>query len=178
MFERFTAAARAAVRTAAGAARGAGTHEIDLDHLLAALLPVVPATGLSRDAADAVLDDVAEARRRAGLSQVDARALAELGIDLDAVVAAAERELGRGVLTARARRSGGRLRLAPAAREALAAALRQARALGDRELRAEHLLLGVLAQRADRVPADVLAARGVTTATLIAALQSARRGAA
>ena len=104
----------------------------------------------------------AAARRRAGLSDVDARALAELGIDLDGVVAAAERELGHGALTARPRRSGGRLRLAPAAREALAAALRQARALGDRELRAEHLLLGVLAQRADRVPADVLAARGVT----------------
>jgi len=80
-----------------------------------------------------------------------------MGIDLDGVVAAAERELGHGALTAGPRRSGGRRRLAPAAREALACALRQARALGDRELRAEHLLLGVLAQRADRVPADVLA---------------------
>jgi len=178
MFERFTAAARTAVTTAAGAARAAGTHEIDLDHLLAALLPVVPATGLSPDAAGAVLADLAAARRRAGLSDVDARALAELGIDLDGIVAAAERELGRGALTARPRRSGGRLRLAPAAREALAAALGQARALGDRELRAEHLLLGMLAQRADRVPADVLAARGVTMATMIAALQDARRGAA
>jgi ATP-dependent Clp protease ATP-binding subunit ClpA len=178
MFERFTAAARNAVETAVGTARAAGTHEIDLDHLLAALLPAVPATGLSPDAAGAVLSDLAEARRRAGLSEVDARALAELGIDLDAVVAAAERELGHGVLTAGACRGGGRLRLAPPAREALAAALRQARALGDRELRAEHLLLGVLAQRADRVPADVLAAHGVTMATLIAALESARRGAA
>ena len=178
MFERFTAAARAAVRTAADAAKTAGTHEIGIDHLVAALLPVVPATGLSADDATAVLADLAEARRRAGLSDVDARALAELGIDLDGVVAAAERELGDGALTARPRRSGGRLRLAPAACEALAAALRQARALGDRELRAEHLLLGVLAQRADRVPADVLAAHGVTLATLIAALESARRGAA
>ena len=78
----------------------------------------------------------------------------------------------------RARRSGGRLRLAHAAREALAAALRQARALGERELRAEHLLLGVLAQRVDRVPADILAARGVTMATLIGALERARRGVA
>ena len=178
MFERFTSAARAAVTTAAGAAGADGTHEIGVDHLLAALLPMVPATGLSPDAAGAVLTDLAEARRRAGLSDVDARALAELGIDLDAVVAAAERELGRGVLTAGARRSGGRRRLAPAAREALVAALRQARALGDRELRAEHLLLGVLAQRVDRVPADVLAARGITTATLIGALQQARRGVA
>jgi hypothetical protein len=178
MFERFTAAARAAVTTAAGAARAAGTHEIDLDHLLAALLPAVPATGLSQDAARAVLDEVAEARRRAGLSEVDARALAGLGIDLEAVVAAAERELGQGVLTARARRSGGRLRLSTAAREALAAALRQARALGDRELRAEHLLLGVLAQRSDRVPADALAARGVTMATLIGAIERAARSGA
>jgi ATP-dependent Clp protease ATP-binding subunit ClpA len=170
MFERFTAAARAAVTTAARNARAAGTHEIDLDHLLAALLPAVPETGLSPDAVGAVLHDLAEARRRAGLSEVDARALAELGIDLDAVVAAAERELGEGVLAAEARRSGGRLRLAQGARKALGAALKQARARGDRELRAEHLLLGVLAQRADRVPADVLAARGVTTATLMEAL--------
>jgi hypothetical protein len=178
MFERFTAAARAAVQTAAGAARAAGTHEIDVDRLLAALLPLVPAAGLSPDAAGAVLADLAAARRRAGLSDVDARALAELGIDLDGVVATAERELGHGALTARPRRSGGRLRLTPPAREAFPAALRQARALGDRELRAEHLLLGVLAQRADRVPADVLATHGVTIATLIAALESARRGAA
>ena len=178
MFERFTAPARTAVTIAAGNARAAGTHEIDLDHLLAALLPAVPHTGLSPDAVNAVLHDLAEARRRAGLSEVDARALAELGIDLDAIVAAAERELGKGVLTARARRSGGRLRLAPSARQALGAALRQARALGDRELRAEHLLLGVLAQRADRVPADVLAARGVTMATLIEALDRGRRGVA
>ena len=76
MFERFTAAARTAVRTAAGAARAAGTHEIGVDHLLAALLPVVPAAGLSPDAAGGVLADLAEARRRAGLSEVDARALA------------------------------------------------------------------------------------------------------
>src|SRR3954447_2517351 len=178
MFERFTAAARAAVQTAASAARAAGTHEIDVDHLLAALLPLVPAAGLPPDAAGAVLDDLAGARRRAALSAIAPRALAELGIDLEGVVAAAARELGHGALTARPRRSGGRLRLAPPAREALAAALRQARALGDRELRAEHLLLGVLAQRADRVPADVLAAHGVTIATLITALQNARRGAA
>src|SRR4051794_32823964 len=107
MFERLTAAARAAVQTAAGAARAAGTHEIDVDHLLAALLPLVPAAGLPPDAAGAVLDDLAGARRRAGLSDIDARALAELGIALDGVVAAAERELGKGALTARPRRSGG-----------------------------------------------------------------------
>jgi ATP-dependent Clp protease ATP-binding subunit ClpA len=172
MFERFTAAARTAVTTAADAARAGGTHEISVDHLLAALLPAVPVVDVS---ADDVLAEIAEARRRAGLSDVDARALAELGIDVEAVVAAAERELGPGALTADARRSGGRLRLAPSAREALVCALRQARALGNRKLRTEHLLLGVLAQRVDRVPADVLATRGVTMATVIAALT---RGAA
>ena len=161
MFERFTTAARTAVTTAADAARAGGTHEISVDHLLAALLPP--------DVAREVLADLAAARRRGGLSDVDARALAELGIDVDAVVAAAERELGDGVLAATAR-SGGRLRLAPAARAALTAALRQARALGERELRTEHLLLGVLAQRVDRVPADVLASRGVTMATVITGL--------
>jgi ATP-dependent Clp protease ATP-binding subunit ClpA len=167
MFERFTAAAREAVTSAAGAARAAGTHEISVDHLLAALLPA--------DLAAGVLADLAAARRRAGLSDVDARALAELGIDLDAVVDAAERELGEGALTTGAARSGGRLRFSPSARASVAAAVRQARVLGSRELRAEHLLLGVLAQRVDRLPADVLAARGVTMATVIADLQ---RGAA
>ena len=175
MFERFTTAARAAVTAAADAARASGSHEISVDHLLATVLPVVPAAGLSPDAVSEVLADLATARRRAGLSDVDARALAEFGIDVDAVVEAAERDLGPGVLTAGSSRSGGRLRLAPAARATLVAALRQARALGDRELRAEHLLLGVLAQRVDRVPGDVLAARGVSMATVIDALQ---RGAA
>lgn len=176
MFERFTAAARAAVTTAATAARADGTHEISVDHLLGALLPVVP--GLAPDAAGDVVAELAAARRRAGLSDVDTRALAEFGIDVDAVVTAAERELGPGVLTARASRSGGRLRMAPPARAALVAALRQARALGDRELGAEHLLLGVLAQRLDRVPADVLAGRDVTMATVITALERGRSGAA
>jgi ATP-dependent Clp protease ATP-binding subunit ClpA len=167
MFERFTTAARTAVITAAETARAAGTHEISVDHLLAALLPP--------DVAREVLADLAAARRRGGLSDVDARALAELGIDVDAVVAAAERELGEGVLTAGPSRSGGRLRLAPSVRATLVAALRQARALGNRELRTEHLLLGVLSQRVDRVPADVLASRGVTMASVIADLE---RGAA
>jgi hypothetical protein len=36
----------------------------------------------------------------------------------------------------------------------------------------------VLAQRVDRVPADVLAAHGVTMATLIAALERPAHGAA
>ncbi len=62
------------------------------------------------------------------------------------------------------------MRVAPAVRATLVAALRQARALGDRELRGEHLLLGALAQPVDRVPADLLAAPGVTMATEKAAL--------
>ena len=168
MFERFTSSARDAVRSAAGAARAAGTHEIGLDQLVGALLPDP----------GPVEADLAAARRRAGLSDVDTRALAELGIDVDAVVDAAERELGPGVLTAGPARSGGRLRLSPAARAALVCALKTSRACGDRELRPEHLLLGVLTQRVDRVPADVLAGHGVTTATVLATLEQRRRGAA
>jgi hypothetical protein len=68
------------------------------------------------------------------------------------------------------RRGGRRSRLKMSAGSALAsqAGLRQAAARGDRELREEHLLLGLIARPSPVT--DALGLRGVTTATVLAAL--------
>jgi ATP-dependent Clp protease ATP-binding subunit ClpA len=177
MFERFAASARAAVEAAYARARAEGAAELREEHLLAGLFDA-PAAGplLSRLGAPAgeVLQAVAEARRRAGLSAVDGAALAGLGIDLEAVVTRVEAQLGPDALREGRRGRAGRLRLPVAAgtKLALQAALRSAGARGDRELRDEHLLLGLVAHRGP--VADALGARGVTTATVLTALDADR----
>jgi ATP-dependent Clp protease ATP-binding subunit ClpA len=181
MFEHFAAAARAAVVDAHARARDERAARITEDHLLAALLAgpragrLLTAVGLDPEQVPGILADVAAARRRGGLGDADARALADLGIDLDQVVAAVERNLGADALAAAgpsAGRGRRRLTVSPGLREVLGTAVRRARALGDRELRAEHLLLAVVGRR--DAAAEALAARGVTTATLLAALDRAR----
>ena len=62
------------------------------------------------------------------------------------------------------------------AAQVLASALKRARALGDRELPAEYLLLAFVGRRDPG--AEALAARGVTPVTVLDALERARRGAA
>ena len=56
-----------------------------------------------------VVEEIRDARRRGGLSAVDAEALTGLGIDLDAVVSRMETQLGSGVLddSQRRERRGG-----------------------------------------------------------------------
>jgi ATP-dependent Clp protease ATP-binding subunit ClpA len=181
MFERFARAARAAVVDAHARARAEQAPGITEDHLLAALFTgpqcaqLLPAVGLTEDDAAQVLADVAAARRRGGLTAADAEALAGLGIDLDEVLSAVERQLGAGALAPAAVRRG-RLRASRGFQEVLGSAVHRARSLGDRELRAEHLLLA-LAGRQDPV-GEALAARGVTVPRVLDALDRARRGAA
>jgi ATP-dependent Clp protease ATP-binding subunit ClpA len=183
MFERFARAAREAVVDAHARAQAEHAPGITDDHVLAALLTgpqaaqLLPAVGLTPDDAVQILADVAAARRRGGLTAADAEALAGLGIDLDEVLAAVERQLGAGALAPAARRRGrSRLRASRGFQQVLGSAVRRARASGDRELRPEHLLLALVGRR-DPI-AEALAARGVTAATVLEALDRARRGAA
>lgn len=105
MFERFTAEARAVVSGAAEQADRTGSDTIGEPELLLALLDRTdsPAAGALAalgvpDRRASVTDALAAVRRRGGVSAADAAALADLGIDVDAIVASVEREHGVGAL--------------------------------------------------------------------------------
>lgn len=180
MFTRFTPAARAVVLDAVEHARDDG-WEVREEHLVAAvlrtpgvrsLLAQVGVLGVT-ETDPPVLEEIRAARRRGGLSAADAQALAGLGIDVDSIVRRVESALGTGVLDdsqRRGRRGRSRVVFSAGSKLALQAGLHQALDRGDRDLREEHLVLGLLAGRG--VVADVFGARGVTTATLLAALDA------
>jgi ATP-dependent Clp protease ATP-binding subunit ClpA len=124
MFERFTDRARRAVVLAQEEARLLGHDRLGTEHLL---------LGLVHEG-----------------EGVAARALAVLGISLQAARAQVEEIIGQG----RAAPTG-RLPFTPPAKQTLELSLREARALGHNYIGTEHLLLGLL--REDRgVAAQVL----------------------
>jgi ATP-dependent Clp protease ATP-binding subunit ClpA len=174
---KFGSSARDVIADALVRARAEGTSRIGEEHLLAALL-ANPDTGplLGRlggpEEAEAVRAEVREARRRGGLTAGEEQALAGLGIDLDEVVARAEAQLGKGALDSTsvpARRSR-RASISPEGTAMLNAAQRQKTARGDRQTTARHLLLGLLAQPG--LPADALAARGITLTSVLQAMDA------
>ncbi|MFK0289359.1 Clp protease N-terminal domain-containing protein [Streptomyces sp. NPDC090442] len=169
MFERLTAGARAVVRDAGAHAERTGSDTIGEPELLLAVLdrrgtPAAAALdGLGAPRA-ALADDLAADRRRAGLSAVDAAALAGLGIDVEEVIARVEEAHGAGALAVGGRRGGRGRRIrrafAPEGKAVLERALRIALGRGDRHIGDEHLLLALTARSG---PAGaVLAGRGVT----------------
>lgn len=174
MFERFTKDARAVVTGAVEYCVRAGEERVDEAHLLLALLDregsraafALASLGVS-GRRDAVERDLAEARRRGGLSRADADALAGLGIDLTEIVSRVEEAHGEGALaagrTGGARRPGRRT-FTRDAKNVLAASLRTAVAHGDRHIGDEHLLLALTVRPG--VPAEVLADHGVTHAAV------------
>lgn len=177
MFERFTKDARAVVAGAVEHATQARAAETGADHLLLALLDastgrassVLAALG-ARDRREGIVGALEEARRRGGLSQAEAEALAGLGIDLAAIVSRVEDVHGVGAMAAgaggRGHREKGRLTghqpLADDAKDILRRSLRIAVARRDRHIGAEHLLLALLARPG--IPTEVLADHGVTYA--------------
>jgi hypothetical protein len=178
----FDSSAEAVIADALVRARAEGTGRIGEEHLFAALAvnpgsrPLLAALGGPGQAeavqAEAVQAEVREARRRGGLTAGEEQALAGLGIDLGEVVARAEAQLGAGALdgtTVRARRSR-RASMTPEAVAVLSAAQRQKAALGDRQTTARYLLLGLLARPG--LFADALAARGVTLASVLQAMDA------
>jgi ATP-dependent Clp protease ATP-binding subunit ClpA len=112
-----------------------------------------------------------EARRRAGLSQAEAEALAGLGIDVSEIVARVEEVHGVGAMSGERKDRGwrsGRRTFGRGAKEILEKALRVAVARRDRHVGDEHFLLALTARPG--VPAEVLADHGVTYEAVVRVL--------
>ncbi|WP_406640303.1 Clp protease N-terminal domain-containing protein [Amycolatopsis sp. WGS_07] len=165
MFEKFTRDARMAVVEAQAAARDAGAHEISAQAVFAGLARIedgeavrlLQTLGVSRDE---VFAELARVRRRGGISDADAEALTEFGIDVDQIVERIEQAHGPGALAEAGRRTRrNHLPFTEDAKNALQMSLREAQDLGDKHLGQEHLLLALVKQRGP--VADFLAARGI-----------------
>jgi ATP-dependent Clp protease ATP-binding subunit ClpA len=173
MFERFTDEARAAVVAAQGEAAELRHGWIGTEHLLLGVLATDGGgarllAGFGVDHAG-VHEDVVRTIGR-GDDDIDPAALATLGIDLDAVRERVERAFGPGALSRRGRcgrggGTGGYIPFTARAKKALELTLREALALGARDLRSEHLVLGLL-REGDGVAAQTLGRRGVTAAAV------------
>lgn len=180
MFERFTVPARRVVTGAREHARQLRQPYVGTEHLLLALLE--PSAGI----AAAVLRDarVDPARVRQQIERLvgavppeladdDAAALRTIGIDLNAVLERIEQTLGpdaltppacppqrRGLLRRRTFDRSQSLRFGPRAKTVLELALREALALRQNQIGAEHILLGLL-REGDGLAARILASSGV-----------------
>lgn len=201
MFERFTADARSVVVDARAHAARLGHPTIGTEHLLLAVIDSAgPAgealrrTGLDRASIETELIEARSRHRGLGGADADAdadrKALAVLGIDLDAVVRSVESAFGPGALDGaapvlprrrfRAPRRPGRCRapvsppFGPPAKRALEQSLREALRLRQREIGAAHVGLGILAAR-QGLGWQILARRGADLGRIRAALEAATR---
>ncbi len=170
MFERFTKDARQAVALAQDEAAALRHGWIGTEHVLLGVLRTGGdgarlLAGFGVDAAGVRADVVRIVGR--GDDEIDPAALATLGIDLETVRERVERAFGPGALSRRGRcRRGGvgtRIPFCPRAKKAIELTLREAISLGERDLRSEHLVLGLL-REGDGVAAQVLTEHGVTLA--------------
>lgn len=167
MFTRFSKSARSVVVEALRAAERSRSPQIAEEHMLLGLLA-------QDDSKAAVVlaphhvpkDEVSRAYRDAaklgGMSQTDAAALRELGINLDEVIASVRREHGDDALagpSSGARRSARPRGFSEDVRKLVVSAMREAQKLGDRQLGDEHLLLALLS--GGTVASDTLAVHGV-----------------
>ena len=174
MFERFTRDARAVVISTQDLCHGIGADEVRPVHLLFALTEegsgvrdLLAGHGITTDAVAECLG-TARPARRAPLSEDDAAALRSLGIDLDAIRDAVERQFGKGALdeptedvshegagappgaddagwAAGGRfRRGGHIRFGRGSKKVLELSLREAIRTGAHEIRTQHIALGVL----------------------------------
>ena len=167
---KFTPSATAVIVDAVHRARAEEAKQLSEEHLFAALLANPDSRSLlgqlDGPGAEAVWAEVREARRLGGITANERAALAELGIDLDEVVARVEAQLGAGALdgTRAPARRGWRLSMSPGAKALLNAAGQQKTARGDRGLSAQHLLLGLLVRPGPF--ADALRTRSITAASV------------
>ena len=184
MFERFTREARAVVVRAEAEATALGDDRIGTEHLLLAISAdagdggVLRSLGVEPEALRAAAAEAAAGRDAPG--ELDARALASIGIDLDEVRRRVEASFGPGALAPRRRRPR-RGVLAPhpfsrRAKQALELSLREALALGHKHIGADHILLGAIRDPAGGAASALrhcgTSADAVRTATL-AALRTA-----
>jgi ATP-dependent Clp protease ATP-binding subunit ClpA len=167
MFERFTDEARQAVVLAQEEAVELRHGWIGTEHLL---LGVLRAGGDGAGLLNGFGVELASVREVVvrmigrGEDDIDRDALATLGIDLDAVRERVEKAFGAGALS---RRSGcrggtfgGHIPFTARAKKVMELSLREGVSLGARDVRAEHLVLGLL-REGDGVAAKLLQARGL-----------------
>jgi ATP-dependent Clp protease ATP-binding subunit ClpA len=202
MFERFSKFARRVVLTAVTTAADAGADAATPEHLLLALADEDEGLGARVLAGHGITAEIL--RRavagapdgtggRAGLTDDEITALRSVGIDADEVFRRIEEAFGPEALDEPAGPTGptepagprrGRRRgllghpLDRAARKVLELSLREAVALGSRQIGTEHLLLGLLRQGLTGPIAAVLADRGVTYADVRQRVRDERDNAA
>lgn len=168
MFERFTKRARVIVVLAQEVARDARAPRITPEHLLASLLQdresgavrLLHQLGAEPDRLLGVLG-----RRRpitGGLDESEVEALRSIGIDAEEVVRRVEAELGASVQDS-GRWTAGHIPFDKGAKKVLELSLREAIALGDKEIGTEHVLLGLI-RDADGPVAEAFADAGLTLA--------------
>jgi ATP-dependent Clp protease ATP-binding subunit ClpA len=159
MFKRFSRSARDVVIHARAHAARLNQTEVRAEHLLLAL--AAPGSGVSAlvlddngltsaRIEDAMASSIALESNHRRLTQADVKALKTIGIDFAEVVSQVEGALGPGALQpSRARRGSPErhLTFSAEAKRALAASLEEARQQGSDHIGAEHILLGVLAQK-------------------------------
>ncbi|WP_236789851.1 Clp protease N-terminal domain-containing protein [Amycolatopsis sp. GM8] len=174
MFERFTKDAREVVVEAHRDATEVGAPEVTPLHLLVALL-----RGRESAAArllirlgvpiDEVVAEAARVRRRAGISEADAEALGEFGIDVDKIIDRIEELHGPGALAGTSRdKKAGHLPFADDMKRTLELTLREVVERGEKNLGSEHILVALTVLRGPA--ADVLARFDVDAPKLRAAL--------
>ncbi len=170
MFERFTVHARGVVTGAVEHASRAGSPVVTEEHLLLALLDregtkaafALASLGVTDRRAE-LIEALAAARRRGGLSKADTAALSELGISVEEIVARVEQTHGPGALADAPRGKAwpsGRPSFAKESKKVLERALRIALARKQKHIGDEHLLLAVAAGAG--VVGEVLAEFGGT----------------
>ncbi|MFI6012036.1 Clp protease N-terminal domain-containing protein [Streptomyces sp. NPDC051243] len=178
MFERFTKDARAVVTGAVEHAERGGAQTVEAEHMLLALLDREGSRASFALAAlgggewlESVRTALGEARRRGGLSQAEADALAGLGIDVGEIVARVEEVHGVGAMAGGRRDKGswwGHRPFGRDAKDVLVRALRVATSRRDRHIGDEHILLALTSRPG--VPAEALADHGVTYEALMRVL--------
>jgi ATP-dependent Clp protease ATP-binding subunit ClpA len=172
MFERFTHAAREVVVHAHEEAAALGHAQVGSEHLLLAV-----ATGGGLPAALGIDPDGLRAAVAATPGDgLDARALATIGIDLEAVRRSVEESFGPGALAGPRRGRPGRVRFGRSAKQALERALREALALRDRHIGTQHILLGLVGDPAGGA-VQALRSCGSSAEAVRAAVLATRRAA-
>ncbi|MEV6872624.1 Clp protease N-terminal domain-containing protein [Amycolatopsis sp. NPDC051128] len=179
MFEKFTADARLGVIEAQMVARQSGSVEVVPAHLLAGLVKIAEGDGVRVLAelgisAEDLAAELERVRRRGGVSDADAEALTEFGIDVEQIVERVEQTHGVGALAGRlgpAKR--GHIPFTAQSKKTLELSIREAARLKDKYLGQEHILLALAQQRGTD---EVLARRGADYATLRRVVQQRKAG--
>jgi ATP-dependent Clp protease ATP-binding subunit ClpA len=173
MFERFTKDARRVILASIRAAADCGAAKAGPDHLLLGVAAddqgiggrVLAGYGVTEAVLKAV---VAPAKRRAGLTDDEISALRAVGIDADEVFRRVEEAFGPDTFDepsmSQPPRRRGRIGgpFDSPAKKVIELSLREAVALGHREISSGHIMLALLRQGLSGPASTVLSDRGVT----------------